>query len=88
VESSQQLFSETTGELCSQSTKQSAYPSLPKVNVQRGLSMTLISLKYKINTLKIAQAVAISASGEGQGCGDPTRTGTQICHKKEIKLRS
>lgn len=45
--------------------------------------MRLFSLKRKSNTLKIAQTTGISASGERQGCGDPTRTGTQIYCKNE-----
>lgn len=45
--------------------------------------MRLTSLKRKINTLKIAQAFGLSASGNVQCCGDPTRTGAQVYHRNE-----
>lgn len=57
---------------------------MPTVNVPSGLSTRL---KHKMNTSKTAQATGISARGEGQGCGDPSRTETQLYHKK-CKLRS
>lgn len=58
-----------------------AYPSNNRLRLicRVGCPWGFISLKPEINTLKTARAIGISASGEGQGCGDRT----QLYHKNK-----